>query len=125
MLRPFTGKDLKLLQDLQKKHYDFSFPDLTHAKSITMVEVDGEVVGGGILRHIPEISLVLDKDKSSRLKCQALKELVTFGEVFTKSLHHDGMYGFVHEDNYEQLLSKHFGFVRAVGTLLYKGVEDG
>tara|TARA_Y100000310_G_C20320187_1_gene640377 strand:+ start:318 stop:686 length:369 start_codon:yes stop_codon:yes gene_type:complete len=122
MVRAFTKQDLEHLQELQKKHYDFSFPDLTHAKCITMVEIEGEVIGGGIVREIPEACLILDKDKSLRLKCKALKELINFGDSFTRSLRHQGIYGFVHEDDYEQLLIKHFGFVRASGNLLYKGV---
>ena len=38
---------------------------------------------------------------------------------------HEGMYGFVHEDDYERILIKHFGFREAVGKLLFKEVDGG
>ena len=125
MVRAFTGKDIEILRELQKKHYDFDFPDLTHAKSIAIVELDGEIVGGGILREIPEVSLILDRDKSLRAKCTALGQLVDYGLKITKNIRHEGMYGFVHEDDYERILIKHFGFREAVGKLLFKEVDGG
>ena len=125
MVRTFTGKDIEILRELQKKHYDFDFPDLTHAKLIAIAESDGEIVGGGILREIPEVSLILDKDKSLRAKCVALGQLMDYGLKFARNIRHEGVYGFVHEDDYEQILIKHFGFREAVGKLLFKEVDDG
>jgi hypothetical protein len=124
MIRKIRGRDLEYIRHLCQIHYgdEFPFPDLTHCHRIPVCDVEGQVIGGGIFRDIPEAIIIIDKNRSRRNKVQAVKELVEEGIKITREFDHEGYHVFVQDKEFEDILTKHFGFKETVGKVLFKGV---
>lgn len=82
-----------------------------------IVKLYGKVVGFGMLKVYPEAFIMIDQELSTRDKVALLKELMAAGIEHCREAEADEMMVFV-EDDFAQILEKHFGFQRSKGIAM-------
>jgi len=125
-IRAYNSNDAHKIDEIYSRcHGHFALPDLNHCLNLAVVEDDnGEIIAFGAFELIPELTLVLDTDKSKKDQVKALKELLIAGD-FVANLHSfSSVYCFPDSTPYAEILKKHFGFENG-NPILVKKVNDG
>lgn len=125
-IRKYVSSDAEKVDEIYKRcHGHFALPDLNHCLNLAVVEDDkGEVIAFGAFELIPEVTLVLDTDKSKKAQVKALKELLLAGDFCAALNGFDSIYAFPDSTPYSEILKKHFNF-QTGNPILVKKVDNG
>jgi hypothetical protein len=115
--RPLWTNDLARIDEIYQKFYaeDFWLPDLTNTIGNGVVSKGNEIIAFGMVRLFPEAIILIDKDKSPRVKVEALKILYEEAIKACKRHGFNELYCKISDDRYAKLLEKHFKFQSLVG----------
>lgn len=109
------------LPDIEKVAANYTMPLATEFESAGVVERDDKVISFGVTRIILES--ILYTSGSDRDKVESLKALLELAESDARKMKFDDMYVFAQDEDFANILCKHFGFRRAQGIPLIKDFE--
>jgi hypothetical protein len=117
IIRTYGPADLQQLEEIHRKFHteDFPMPDITEAYATALVEVEGKILGFGLLRNISESIMLLDLSLPKRIKSVVLSELI---KESIRNSKHDFVHSFVGDESFEKVLKNHFGYVDCKGKSL-------
>lgn len=103
--------DEQRIYDLYKKDHitHFAYPSRRNRLS-TVIAEDDKLIGSLILKARPEVTLILDAERSKRIKADALNLLV---QSSIMNLRHQGFEEalvFTDVPKFDEILIKHYGF---------------
>jgi hypothetical protein len=118
--------DLNRINEIYETHYkdDFSIPNLNNCIGSGVVVNDSEIIGFGMIKLYPEAIILLDKSASSRNKSLALKTLFNEAKRACFSRGFEEFSAHTIDDNYTNLLIKHFKFEPMEGKRLLINLEE-
>ena len=117
IVRTFKPSDLEQIEELHRKFQSeaFSMPDIAEAYATALVEVEGRILGFGLLRNISESIMLMDLSIPKRIRSVVLSELI---KESIRNSKHEFVHSFVQDDSFETVLKKHFGYVECKGKAL-------
>jgi hypothetical protein len=122
IIRQSTVDDLMKLKEIHEQFFanEFSFDDFIHASISSFVvldENDGEIVAGGSIRPIAEMSAVTNLNKSPRLRRTALLDMLQVATFVLRETPMNQLHVFIQSPDWERQLIKS-GFRRTKGNAL-------
>lgn len=120
-IRELLPYDNEAVFKIWEKFYknEFPFPDFYHRFicSFVMLDDDKNVITAGGVLPIAEIILVTDKDKSSRLKHQALYQVLDLSSFIARKFNYRQLHAFSQDDVWTKRMIKD-GFQKCKGEAL-------
>jgi hypothetical protein len=119
-VRVYSNEDFNRVDEIYRKFHDsnFGIPNLYNTLRAVIVEENEEISGFGMLKLIPEAIMVLDLNRSPKIKTLTLSSLIQTALSTAKSNGYDGFHSFVKGD-FSDKLEKHFSFRETEGKALY------
>lgn len=111
--RPLWTSDLVRIDEIYRKFYanQFSLPGLANTIGSGVIsDNSSQVIAFGLVRLIPEAIIILDKDKPTRDKVEALKLLYEEAISACKIYGYKELYAKTEYNDFSRLLVRHFGF---------------
>ena len=107
-----TNEDLKQIDDIYRKYHedDFFIPSLAHTITYASVKNNEKIVAFGMVKLFPEAILVMNKGASHREQVIAWRMLMNYAIPRTRAQGHRYLHATIHNQEYSNLLSKHYGF---------------
>lgn len=105
-LRRPTVDDIPEIQDIASINPSNPLPDKFVEAAV--IEKDKEVISFGVVRYILEA--LLYTDGSDRDKVESLKQLIRQAKTDAISHNADSLYVFAQDEEFANILEKHFGF---------------
>jgi hypothetical protein len=123
-IRSYCPSDIEELKSIHSKYFkdEFELPDFFHGFmcAFSVEDEKGLVTIGGI-RPIIEVIAVTNKDRSVRVRREALYNLLQALSFVAKTQHHDQIHAFVQDKKWLGHLQK-VGFNPTKGQALVLGV---
>ncbi len=119
MIRKSINEDVsRILELCRDTDYDSDpFRDILSDRVI----VDGEkLIAYGAIKQFSEAVLVLDKSQNARTKVKALKTLLNAAYFETRKAGISELHIFTKNEQFANILRKHFGFLKIEGTALVR-----
>lgn len=123
-IRPFKFEDLEAIRSLGERYSDFPFPDVNDPLYTVkeVAEVDGKIIGAGLLRMTSEAVLILDLKCPQIQRAYAIERLLYTGIQKSQI---DEIHTFLTGEmahNFASFLRRKFGFedVRGIPLVLRK-----
>lgn len=114
--RRLHDTDLPRINELWDGSYDLEVKSSNIGDAVVIQNDD--IAGFGIIKEFAEVVLVLNKDLSKRDQIQVLKKLYDRAVHHCKDLKLKELHAFVKDEQFAQLLIKHFGFRKIEGIPL-------
>lgn len=124
MIRQITSDDVDAIRSLHERFAKFPLPNLVDKQYFCRkaCEVDGKLVGFGLLRYTSEAIIVLDESLQRRVRVIAVEDLLRAG-IFECQRHGvDEIHAFLTGDfseSFARILKEKFGFVDSTGIPLF------
>ena len=125
IVRRYTPEDLKVIDELWRKHHahQFSLPKLQPSIIDCVVEDDKGIVAFGNLKVFAEAVMIMDHDRSPIVRAKALREMMPIGIMAAQRSGIAEIHLVSQDPDYAELLRKHYGFTTVLGEHLVKEVE--
>lgn len=123
--REVQHKDVAKIDEIYQQYHSDSFGITYTSDSIHGVVVDDtdSVIGYGLIRLIPEVIMVLDLGRERKEKILALQELIRTAVFKIEQSDYSSLHAFVQDDNFSEILKKHFGFKKVIGEAIVLEVK--
>jgi hypothetical protein len=117
-----TSGEIRWVVDNLYPQYDkqFAFPELKHSIVNLSVLDEGKLIGFASIRKILEGVVILASEPRERVKM--LNELIKHGRFYSHSHGYNQLHAFIQDENFENTLTKHFGFRATSGKCLVTDV---
>lgn len=124
-LRKLLPVDIPIIDWIWQRFHraKFGIPTLKNVIADRVVVEGRQVVAYGMVKGYCEAIMVLDLSLSVRQRITALKLLMADAEKAAKLAGIEQLQIFVQDDNFKDILIKHFGFEPCVGSPLVKNIE--
>lgn len=126
MIRRVEDTDLFELQRIHKEFYaeEFPFPEFLKQvfNSFVILDEDGRIISASIVKPILEIVSLTDKNRSVRIRRDALAQSLLVAEHVAKHEGFQGFHAFIQDREWEKHL-KRYGFQDTKGKSLVYIVE--
>src|SRR3989304_3905742 len=124
IIRPFRENDLDQLKEIHEKYYKEEFRLENFLRpylfGVICANDDDFIISAGVLRFIFESCIMTDKDFSSRIRRDALLQILRSQLLVTGRLGGDTIHAFVQDDKWFDQL-KRYGFKEPKGKALFLG----
>jgi|SRR5688572_8273651 len=110
MLRPIRIPDLDRIVEIHKKNQDTDL-DFTSMLYEAVYEKNGNVLAYASMRRINELTMILDKDLSTRDRAIILSEYMRLTKHVVSKDQVGKILTFT-DEHFANILTKHFGFIR-------------
>jgi len=123
-IRPVKRDDLDRIDEIYRQGHDehFSLPDLKNTVTSAVIEIDGQVVGFGVVKVYAEAIAVLDLSKPKLERIDALESLLHEAFRGCDEAGINQLHVYVQDPMMQRLLCKRFGFKVAEGVALVKEI---
>lgn len=125
IIRQFTTDDFNGLDKTWQKFHkdDFGLPPYDHVLTALVSENRDGVVGYGFCVILPELIVVMNRDRPVKDRVDAIMGMAEKNKKFMAKMDYEVQYCLVHDQKFENLLTKRCGFSQAAGKLLYTRTE--
>lgn len=124
ILRLAEKRDEDQIVQIYQSFYAQEFPlDFNTSFAQILAEQDGKVVGFGWLELNVEASIILDQASNKRDKFEAMKKIISYGELVAANGGFKQMHIFPKDERFSALLKKHLNFRNITGECLIKDVN--
>jgi hypothetical protein len=123
-IRPIRDGDLKQIDDIYQRCHQgkIQLPSLSNQITSAVVEIQGRVVGFGIVKAFAEAIMLLDTQELRVHRIHAMDLLMLEAFRGCASAQVEQVHVAIHDERLEKILKKHYGYDNRVGTILYREI---
>lgn len=113
-VRPFRVTDITAIDDIYKRQPELGVPSLRNVIINRVVEVNGKVIGYGVVKKFAEGVLILDQTQPKRVKAEAIRELMDLSINACIAHESEQYYITTSYEGFAHVLENSFGFKKCV-----------
>jgi len=125
IVRRYSSEDLKVIDELWRKHHahQFSLPKLQPSIIDCIVEDDKGIVAFGNLKVFAETVMIMDHDRSAIVRAKAFREIMPVAIMGAQIAGIAEIHAVTQDPDFGVVMRKHYGFRDVLGEHLIKDVE--
>lgn len=125
VVRRYSPADLKKIDEIWQKHHSasFSLPKLSPSIIDCVIEDEQGIIAFGNLKVYAETVMVMDHDRSARLRAKAFREIMPVAIMGAQRAGIHEIHAVTQDPDFGVVMRKHYGFRDVLGEHLVKEVE--